>query len=382
MNTIHYDFSTLESIMFNLKSNQSSADLRRLKSELNKFFKDSQCKEVIYTQNTDKLFFGICIIPMVTGDDAMEIVTSNEKIRISSYYLELDSKLFQIGLSARELVAILLHEIGHIVNTSEPVEDVRQSIDIYLDNNDTTIKISDAAQYKDILAFAIKDSIRKFTSLFEMSDNEIIADEFSVRCGYGRDLESAYNRILRSAGRVNRDVDNKLIVLQWVLRLYTDVKFKRIRAIHLLQNAKKGTASELLTREMNIVIRALNQIDDDVLLQESLDLFKHTNQIYKNFKYKGMRTLEDDLYELQIRVKNADVEDEALALLRQINMRLAIIDDYVTTEKLSEQEIERWWALKSKYLLLREELSKKTTYSGKYYGLFVQTPTVKSRFQL
>ena len=277
---------------------------------------------------------------------------------------------------------VLLHEVGHIVNNTEPVEDVRKAIDIYLDKNNTSIKLSDAAQYKDILAFAVKDSIRKFSSLFEMNDDEIIADEFVVRCGYAKYLESAYKRILRNSGKLNRDVNNKLIVLQWTLRLYTDVKFKRIRAIHLLQNAKKITASALVNRELNIMIRALNQIDDDILVQESLNIFKQASKIYKGFKYRGMRSLEDDLYELQLRIKNVDVEEEALAILRQINMRLAMIDDYVTTEKLSSSELERWWNLKNKYLLLREELSKKTIYNSKYYGLFVQVPTVKSRFEL
>jgi len=380
VNTIDYDFgSTLEEVMFAIKTNPVSSELKKLKYELNKFFKDSECREIIYTENVDKLFFGMCVIPMVTGDDAMKILTSNDKIRIQSYYLELDSKLFSIGFTSRELVAILLHEIGHVVNTSEPVEDVRRSIDIYLDKNDTTIKLSDAAQYKDILAFAVKDSIRKFTSLFLMNDDEIIADEFAVRCGYAADLESAYDRVLKNIGRVNRDVDNKLMALQWTLRLYTDVKFKRIGSIHVLQRAKKITASELMNREMSIVIRALNQIDDDTLIQESLDILKRSSDIYKNFKYKGMRSLEDDLYEIQIRVKNVDVEDEALSVLREINSRLAIIDDYVTSEKLDEADMNRWWQLKNKYLLLRDELSKKTTYDSKYYGLFVQTPTVKSR---
>jgi hypothetical protein len=382
VDTIRYDFSTLEHIMFNLKYNPSSSELRKLKDELNKFFKDSTCKEVIYTDNIDKLFFGMTIIPAIDSSEAMKIITSDDRVRVKAYYLELDSKLFTIGLTSEELVAVLLHEVGHIVNNTEPVEDVRKAIDIYLDKNNTSIKLSDAAQYKDILAFAVKDSIRKFSSLFEMDDDEIIADEFVVRCGYAKYLESAYKRILRNSGKLNRDVNNKLIVLQWTLRLYTDVKFKRIRAIRLLQNAKKITASALVNRELNIMIRALNQIDDDILVQESLDIFKQASKMYKDFKYRGMRSLEDDLYELQLRIKNVDVEEEALAILRQINMRLAMIDDYVTTEKLSGSELERWWNLKNKYLLLREELSKKTIYNSKYYGLFVQVPTVKSRFEL
>ena len=51
MERIDYDFSGLNSAMFKLKSNPSSSNLNSIKYELNKFFKDSKCEEVISINN-------------------------------------------------------------------------------------------------------------------------------------------------------------------------------------------------------------------------------------------------------------------------------------------------------------------------------------------
>lgn len=380
---IRYDFSDFEKIMFNFKNDQSSSRLRAIRDELNKFFKDSVCKEVIFTKNYDKMFFGMCVMPVLDGDTAIEIITGNEKRRITSYYIEIDSKILELDLSARELVAILLHEVGHLVNDSRPIEEVRDALNIYLGKNNDHLVITDSIHYRDLLAYALKDSLRKVTSLFFKEDEEIIADEFAVSCGYGPDLETAYHKIVKKSGTINKDVKNKLLVMQWILRIYKDIKIRRIGAIKTLNRAKTLSGSALEKREITTISRAINQIDDDALIQESTNfLMRKTNEIYKNFKYRGMRSLEDDLYEYNLRVKNIDDQEDALMVLRQINLRLAMIDDYTMTEKLSDSERDRWDKLRVKYQIVRDELSKKKVYDGKYYGLFVSTPVIRDRYSL
>lgn len=380
---IKYDFSDLETIMFNFKNDQSSSRLRAIKDELNRFFKDSVCREVIFTKNYDKMFFGMCVMPYLDGDTAIEIITNNNKKRITSYFIEIDSKLLELDLTAKELVAVLLHEVGHLVNDSRPIEEVRNALNIYLGKNNDHLVITDSIHYRDLLAYALKDSLRKVTSLFFKEDEEIIADEFAVACGYGPELESAYSKIVRKSGTINRDVRNKLLVMQWTLRIYKDIKIRRIGAIRTLNRAKSLSSSTLEKREIVTISNAINQIDDDALIQESTNfLMRKTNEIYKNFKYKGMRSLEDDLYEYNLRVKNVDDQEDALMVLRQINLRLAMIDDYMMTEKLSESERERWDKLRVKYQMVRDELSKRKVYDGKYYGLFVQTPVIRDRYTL
>ena len=221
------------------------------------------------------------------------------------------------------------------------------------------------------MAFGIKDALRKITSLFETDDDEIIADSFVVACGYGPELESAFEKVVKNSYRINKDVSNKFIVLAWVIRLYTDIKLRRIVAIKSLQKGESYTASKLEKREMENVIRRLRRIDDDTLIEAvGFDLVADkVNSTMSRIKYKGIRSFEDDLYDYNLQVKNVQHEDEALELLHKINTRLNIIDDYVTSENISENERKRWYALINKYNKLREVLSNKSVYRNNYRRL-------------
>lgn len=380
---INYDFSNFEKIMFNFKQDQSSNRLREIKNELNKFFKDSTCKEVIFTKNVDRMFFGMCVMPFMSGEDVVDVITGETKKRIESYFIEIDSKILELNLTARELVAVLLHEVGHLVNDSTPVEEVRKALNVYLAKTNDHLVITDSIHYRDLLAYAFKDSLRKVTSLFYKEDDEIIADQFVVACGFGNELESAYRKLTSKISCLTKGISNKLLVMQWTLRIYKEIKIRRISALHSINKAKNLSGSALEKRELETIGRAINQIDDDALIQEATNvLVRKGSDMYRKFKYKGMRSLEDDLYEYSLRVKNVDEQDEALMILRQLNLKISMIDDYIVTEHLTESERERWENLMRKYQMVRDELSKKATYSEKYYGLFVQTPVIKSRYEL
>lgn len=380
---INYDFSNFEKIMFNFKQDQSSNRLREIKNELNKFFKDSTCKEVIFTKNVDRMFFGMCVMPFMSGEDVVDVITGETKKRIESYFIEIDSKILELNLTARELVAVLLHEVGHLVNDSTPVEEVRKALNVYLAKTNDHLVITDSIHYRDLLAYAFKDSLRKVTSLFYKEDDEIIADQFVVACGFGNELESAYRKLTSKISCLTKGISNKLLVMQWTLRIYKEIKIRRISALHSINKAKNLSGSALEKRELETIGRAINQIDDDALIQEATNvLVRKGSDMYRKFKYKGMRSLEDDLYEYSLRVKNVDEQDEALMILRQLNLKISMIDDYIVTEHLTESERERWENLMRKYQMVRDELSKKATYSEKYYGLFVQTPVIKSRYEV
>ena len=375
---LSYDFSEFEKILFNIKANPTPNLLVRLKNELNDFFRDSKCKEVIYTNNSDKLFFGMAVIPMINGNDIYDIIQDDRPYRVNEYYLELDSKLFgeMLNLNSKELTAVLLHEVGHMVNDSSPMEKVRTELDTYLASNKESIVMSKSIHYKEILTYGIKDALRKLTSVFECNDDEIIADEFVYRCGYGEHLESAFRKICRNGYNINKDVDNKIIVLSWTLRLYKDIRIRRIAAIKTLNKGKSLTPSKLEKKEMDNVIRRLERIDDDALLESAIaEIQDKYYTAIRQLKYKGIRGLEDDLYEYNLRIKNLETEADALLILRQVNSKISIIDDYIATENLDDHEKKRWSNLINKYEMVREELSKKALYQNKT-RIYINYPTV------
>ena len=77
-----------------------------------------------------------------------------------------------------------------------------------------------------------------------------------------------------------------------------------------------------------------------------------------------------------MRVRNCEDEDDALYLMRQLNTRISLIDDYVNSEDLSPNEAKRWNESLEKFKRIRDDLAQNLVYKGKSYGLFVQYPEI------
>ena len=121
---------------------------RDLQMALNKFF-DAKCIHVFFTQNTDKLPFGVFCMPKIPAEKVIEVITTSQRLVVTQYYLELDSKLFSetLNLTTDELTAVIMHDIAELVNDSGPAEEVSNSIDKYLKDNHKVLKISDSLHY-------------------------------------------------------------------------------------------------------------------------------------------------------------------------------------------------------------------------------------------
>ena len=383
---INYDFSELIDAMAKVKQNPNVKNLNELKAELNRFYKDSECREIIYTHNTDKMFFGMSVMPFITETDISCSISTDEKMRIREYYLEFDSKLFDL-LTTRELVAVLLHEVGHMVNDSKPMDTITNALNVQLARKNENLPSLSNVELRSLLLFAYKNSLQKIYSLFEYRDEEVIADEFSVACGFGDDLEDAIKKIVRNTGKLNKGVTCKLAIIQWSLRIYKDLGLRRLSAIRTLKKIYSMSPSELEKRSIRNVVKVLEEPTKARALTEGLSLVDRmldkASSAYRSFKYKGMRGLEDDLYEYSLRIENVETEEDALIILRGVNLRMSMIDDYILEQgkNISDSEKERWFKLKNKYQIIRDKLSAKKIYKDKYYSLFVNTPVVHSRYE-
>lgn len=371
-----YNLSKLDSVSkrFVSSTNHPTVSiLNDLKRELNNLFTEAKCEEIIYTKNTDKLFFGACVTPILNNEETLEIVLGDNEFRIKKYFLELDSKLLMIGLTDREFTAILLHEIGHMVINDIPVKRVRENIDKYFQDKDQILSLKASAQYTQLLNFAIKDTLKKVTSIRYKNNEEVLADSFVAMCGYGQDLISAESKITSNIWSTTVGVkEPKLIILDFVFRIYTNMKFTRIPALKTLEKSKSYTGSTLEKKEIDKVIKAIQRIDTD-MIEESTQLMesvKRKNSLFKRLKVNGLRSIEDDLYEFRMRAKAAKTEDEAMYTLRQINARLAILDDYIRYEDIDEEERQKYVELMIQYKEVREYLSTKKVFNKKNYGIW------------
>ena len=337
-----YDFSIIEKLMFMISEDHSSSTLNKLKNEVNKLFTKSKCKDILYTNNTDKLFFGMRVYPLFDGDDTMEILGDSKTKIFEKYYIEFDSKLFDpvLGLTEKELTAILLHEIGHIVYDIGTIDVVRKNIDLYFADADEYVDLKASKGYKELIGYALKDAVMKVGSLFtKFRDEEIVADATVVACGYGPDLETALRKIRRSDTYLNKDVDDRFITLAWVLRLRSEFDTKRIPAIHTLNRAKALTASQLEKRELDYAIKLMNRMEDPMNEGIIDDLKEKFSKKVTKFKTNGVRTIRDDIYELNLRLRCAEHEDDLIFIIRTVNTDITILQDYLSDD-ISDYERE------------------------------------------
>lgn len=366
--------------------------LEFLRRCLNETFKGTHCRSVIYTNNTDKLFFGMCVMPIIPSAMAKVVILDGEvpTDMKKEYVVEIDSKLFEIGLTEREVMAILLHEIGHIVlDMDQSLEEIIDATQVYVAKNNEVLNAVQVANSGSLFKFGIEDALRKMGTIF--TNEEKRADAVAAQLGYGRDLESAFTKISRRSLDLNRDVDNKLVVLQWALRTYKNLNLDRKYAIRKLNNLIDMNGSEVQNSRVKTMLNDIKNIDFK-LSKPSLELRPNIDEccilnekgllsIYRRHTDKAMRGIEEDLYELQLMAKATEDRDECLMILRQINSRLSILEDYLSNDKISDSNRKRFSAVMNEYLKLRAEVGKKNTVPDEFLSLWVKTPMVKSRYE-
>ena len=373
MPKLGYDISNIENVFSRIIASDlfpTSDMIIDLKKEINTFFIEGECIDIIYTNNNDKLFFGFTLIPVLDYEKVNAIITDTAEVKINSYYLEIDSKLFTFNLNAKELTACILYEIFSFIGTNNAITKVRYAIDDYFMQRNSIMSFKSATQYNQLLNYAIKDIMIKQNSLFNRDPRDVYTDPFIQNSGLSVYLTSALEKIENAPVEFSTITRQpKFSVLEWIFNLYDDVKTNRIPALTTLNTAKKYTGSILIKKEIDNVINALNRIDTDVQLEAAyiMEAVKKKGLIGQ-IRLNGLKGIENDLYEFKIRIKNLETEDEAMYVLRQINARLTLLQD--SLDDMDDREYDRWYKVLEQYNTLREELANKPIWNRKRYGIW------------
>ena len=347
---------------------KNTSALLSIQKNLDIIFPDAKCKQIIITENTDKQFFGIVVMPIISAEQVMDITISDKNFLIKEYKVELDSKLFGnfIGLGFDEIESLLLHEVGALVTSDTPTRKVRYAIDLYLSNTGESLKVSDYISYIDLLGYGIKSALCKSVSVFynEYDEPSPIDEAYELV----EFIKSAMSKIKSAQGvwTATSNIGSQAVnvIIRWTLRLYRNILKYRIVADHQLKRGIELTGSKYEKIEMSNLIYRLNRIDDVSLLRESVSSFvdkrkKALNAAFDSFKKSGIKGYFDDYYELKMRVNNMDdSRSEAFSILHSINSRIGVLDDYLTSEEnISTNDAKKIQDLISKYEALRDDIS-------------------------
>ena len=371
-------YDDIEICVQNIQAKSTQANLDDLKDALNKFFPDSVCEGVIWTPNQDKLFFGLYVMPKIEADDVIKAITDDKRYRVSSYYVEIDGKLFGqfLNLNHHEITALILHDVGALINSSAPSEEVVKQIDTYLADNHEVLKLSDLVHYKEMLSFGFRDALRKVTSIFELGKYNPSTDTFADFIDwvpYAQNVINALDKISRMGYNYNREVDTRFVVLSWVMRVYKDVLGYRISAIKTLEKMQELTPSQIEKKELNNFARRINRIDDDMLLeggipQEVDPLLEEMRRTQFNFATTNMvdslDIMKNDLVGIVLKQEklNPNEPDAIPDLLSSINQKMMYIQDYAENHEDTPETFNQWNKMYKELAKRRNELARSKFY--------------------
>ena len=146
--------------------------------------------------------------------------------------------------------------------------------------------------------------------------------------------------------------------MSWALRLKNEFNTSRIPAIKTLNKAKQLTASKLEERELSFAVNAVNRMENP--MNESIidNMKSRFSKKINDFKIKGIRGIKNDVYELNVRLRCAESEEDLLYIIRTLNSDIAILKDYLTEDIPDDEREEIFKTLQDMYDI-RENAAKK-----------------------
>lgn len=367
-NTISDIAENLKLYTMDLSNTNEETITKDIKEELNKLFRNRNndgrdavpsCESVIITKNTDKQFFGLNVYPIYDIEMSKIVLDPDKDFIVNKYYLEIDSKIFNV-LSTYEIALCILYDITALCTDNIPMKKVRDLVNMYLVNKREVIKPSEYAAYKDIFNFGIRDAMQKVTSMFNIGDAAIEANQFINDISANNNLGISFNKILfrirtklKTNGMISfNEYETPIVVLSYILNLYNNMKTNKRTARKELINILPSISSQLRKREIENLIKRLDMIDDNMINEGFL------NNALNSFKVSGLKGYENDYYELKFEANNVEDDDQALLLIARINSRMSVIADYLSTEEdIPTNQRVRWTELLNDYNGLRNQLA-------------------------
>lgn len=395
------DSKYLEELFTDLQLNiKTDKTLDSIKKVLNTSF-SSKCKEIVIGERSQK-FYGMCVFP--TEDSLKEIskiiitpsknskditksITNISERNDISYIVEIDPNLLYNKLynfNPGELVAILLHEVGHVSADTDFYNDLAMAFrqarfDI---DKDKSKFYKYSIDTKDIqLGMVYVLNAIQSTQLINKPncdrqiEREKIADKFVVDNGYGTSLTSALEKIskifLNNYKKSNYEEEIKSDANSAVYLINTFTTRRKYVDSLLdieIKKSNSGYIKSLLTK----VQRYLSTYKEKISMNES-SINNLQEGFFEKFKKHPIKVSQMDIDDLRIQAEMMDDWDDKSILVYKIHKRISQLDK--TAMELSEDK--QAMAIINSYQKQLQELLKeimKFKVIEKRYGVFLKYP--------
>lgn len=350
-----------------LEKSSDKGPLQAIETNLRATFHKSISVEVIAHKDEDDLFLMSVYPDEDTVNEVVRAIVDEKKDEVirkiwngaDKWYVEIDKRILSgasnLEFNSKELTAMLLHEVGHIVYSNSIPQRISRVMRLeYAKANVGTKQVLKDKVFSQILSIPIlaaclydnyrtKDNIKK----------ELKADVFAVKMGYGDELESALNKLIststaRPANHVDIDSD----------KVYSDMKSVTQYSIQTIENLKErkkslaqanfrkllmDSPSKYLSKAIGAVQNALVKssvkgITDDVKMERVADRMDEIVSNYFESEYmteaffgkKKLPKIDPKIPDMiKIQIDGIKSNDERALLVSYIHDKLSMVDYYL-----------------------------------------------------
>ena len=367
---------------------------------------------VSVVNNKTNKFFGMSIYPQENVVDKLieEILSNKSSIKHiqeiwseqNKWNLEIDSLLLNdISLNAtpNHMIAILFHEIGHIIYSNEIPSRITRVIRYETMKLDFTVKkllkwrkvhclfalpIIEACSFKNFTYCQSKKALKLETE----------ADKYVYEMGEGEHLVDFIDKLLKTQGNdlINRtfeDRDNDVRnLVNWTLHNISELEYRKTKLKQMLQVEVIKNPSPYVRSVVHKIKRTFFGIDSEdsykeimneqYLLLEYKNIIKkpETSLFDKLGKIKKINQYEIDI--IRVELNKMENEDDRLYVLDLIYDKLDIINaglDLIDANKKDKVQMSKDTLIKYKNQLEKLRMDTLTVqFPDKQYGIFIKYP--------
>lgn len=373
--------------------------LETMRKFINTSFK-LNCISVILGEKGNRLY-GMCVYPsenslyklselILKETDSKKITKAIANSKIE-FVVEIDPNLLynpMYKFKPDELVAMLLHEIGHVVSDSDFYNDLafayRNAV-YNLEQNKANVKIEASSKDIYITMIFVLSAITN-TQFSKMPRNaeesiikEEIADKFVVDNGYGKSLVSALDKFSKvylnnykrySRAEYERAIQEEANNIAFLNKTFT---VRKAYVNSLIDQEVKLSKSSILKRTLDTINKKLKtSIFRECVIREDVDEILDEAFLDKFFK-RPLKISQCDIDELKISAEMMEDWDDKSILVYKIHKRLGQLAK--AKEKVSNDK--EMLALIDGYKKQLDELLAqvmKFKVVEKHYGVFIKYP--------
>lgn len=341
----------------------------------------------------DSALFCMGILPELSVSEKIvsAVLENNEvsaikKLWQSSKYwtIEIDSRVLgDHHFTAKELTATLLHEVGHVAYSDNIPEKLGTILKYEYAKAPMNVKaLRKLGVFRKILSLPVLDAcIMDGNKSSSSIKEEVKADKFAKKLGYGKDLESMLGKLANLYGmQSNSSIDDSLrLSARFSLQNVEDFRRRETKLArkHLFE-LKEACASEYISNVIDECIQTLYEgtgtsksLHGEFMTEAMQGLADQAEGEYVTeffiFGTKRLKRIDPaDIDYIQVKINDIRTENDKMMLITYIYGKLDIIDYYLQilddpkasakySVPHSKQEL---LAMKSRLLDLRDSILK------------------------